>query len=132
MFSKFLNESKDITLIAKSFQTLKYIAELQDQTSQLFQNFDQSPPSLIVERQKSALHDFGRKIHAARRQLENFLQHAEIFGSQMPSETFIGGEKDQIIDEMLKMHQHVQRTFGQLEVLVSMTLTFFRNLQQVF
>ena len=41
------------------------------------------------------------------------------------------GQKDQIVNELLKVHQRFQARIAEYKVLLNMTIAFFKNLEQV-
>uniref|UniRef100_A0A915LB96 Ig-like domain-containing protein n=1 Tax=Romanomermis culicivorax TaxID=13658 RepID=A0A915LB96_ROMCU len=113
--------------VEECIKVIASVDELQREATQAFSKLDQTS-NISVEKQKIFLDEFGHKTQSILRQLENCMQTAEILAVHV-GET--SREKEALVDELLKKHQHVQRTFGQMEVLMSMILTFFMNLQQV-
>lgn len=105
---------------------IHYISELKGDASLAFTHFEH-PPAVVAERQERAIQDYVPRARQAQRELEHLLRTAETLGSQVDTK----GEKEKIVNELLQTHQEFQQTVTQFEVLTSMTITFFKNLQQV-
>lgn len=112
--------------VKKCRRYIHYVSELQGDASLAFTHFE-NPPAIVAERQERALNDFVPKAKQAQRELETLMRTAETVGTQGETR----GEKEKLVDELLQTHQQFTETVTQFEVLTTMTITFFKNLQQV-
>lgn len=63
----------------------------------------------------------------AKEEVEKQLKTAEMLSLKGDTR----GQKDQIINELLKVHDRFQARITEYQVLLKMTVTFFKNLRQV-
>lgn len=66
-------------------------------------------------------------LQKAKEEIENHLKTAELLSLKGDTK----GEKDKIISELVKVHQRFQARINEYQILLKMTITFFKNLHQV-
>ena len=59
--------------------------------------------------------------------MERLLKRAEVLSLQGDT----GGQKDAIVNELLKVHSRFQARIAEYQLLLNMTIQFFKNLAQV-
>lgn len=66
-------------------------------------------------------------LQQAKDEVEQHLRTAEMLSLKGDTR----GQKDQIVNELLKVHDRFQARIAEYQVLLKMTITFFKNLHQV-
>ena len=70
---------------------------------------------------------FVSRFQKAQEEIENHLKTAEMLSLKGDTR----GQKEQIVNELLKVHTRFQARVTEYQVLLSMTIKFFKNLSQV-
>ncbi|XP_013393635.1 titin [Lingula anatina] len=73
------------------------------------------------------LEQFGPTAKKAQAEIEKHLQTAEMLALKGDTK----GQKDQIVNELLKVHQRFQARITEYQILLNMTIQFYKNLHQV-
>ncbi|XP_046554795.1 uncharacterized protein LOC124264120 [Haliotis rubra] len=80
-----------------------------------------------AEQLQRKVEEFGPVAKKAKEDIENHLKTAELLSLKGDTK----GEKDKIISELVKVHQRFQARINEYQILLKMTITFFKNLHQL-
>ena len=73
------------------------------------------------------LYCFARQLQKAQTEIEEHLKTAEMLSLKGDTK----GQKDQIVNELLKVHTRFQARITEYQLLINMSIKFFKNLSQV-